>query len=89
LSDLCFYDCPEPKIICGDFSKSLGAAIVLKTQGQYTTSIFSRVLISDIKGFMIIDNTKDLVLIDPDNLDLQRIIDLLDKDIIIILVQVW
>jgi hypothetical protein len=30
LTDLAFYDCLEPAVICGDFSKGLGAAIKLK-----------------------------------------------------------
>jgi hypothetical protein len=32
LTDLCFYDCPEARVICGDFSKGLGAAIAMKAQ---------------------------------------------------------
>ena len=35
--DLVFYDCLEAAVICGDFSKGLGAAIKLKAvQDQYT-----------------------------------------------------
>jgi MULE transposase domain len=30
LTDLIFYDCPEPKLIIGDFSKGLGAAVAAK-----------------------------------------------------------
>ena len=30
LTDLCFYDCPQPNLICGDFSKGLGAAVALQ-----------------------------------------------------------
>jgi hypothetical protein len=30
LTDLVFYDCPEPKVIVGDFPKGLGAAIAAK-----------------------------------------------------------
>jgi hypothetical protein len=29
LTDLCFYDCPQPSLICGDFSKGLGAAVAV------------------------------------------------------------
>jgi hypothetical protein len=32
LTDLCFYNCPEASIICGDFSKGLGASIALKAR---------------------------------------------------------
>jgi hypothetical protein len=31
LTDLAFYDCLKPAVICGDFSKGLGATIKLKT----------------------------------------------------------
>jgi hypothetical protein len=34
LTDLCFYDCPEARVICGDFSKGLGAAIALKAKAD-------------------------------------------------------
>jgi hypothetical protein len=30
LTDLAFYDCPEAALICGDFSKGLGAAVAAK-----------------------------------------------------------
>ena len=30
LTDLAFYDCPEPALIVGDFSKGLGAAVAAK-----------------------------------------------------------
>jgi hypothetical protein len=30
LSDLIFYDCPEPAVVVGDFSKGLGAAMAAK-----------------------------------------------------------
>jgi hypothetical protein len=30
LTDLAFYDCPEAVLICGDFSKGLGAAVAAK-----------------------------------------------------------
>jgi hypothetical protein len=30
LSELCFTDCPEPALICGDFLKGLGAATAAK-----------------------------------------------------------
>ena len=29
LTDLCFYNCPQLSLICGDFSKGLGAAVVV------------------------------------------------------------
>jgi hypothetical protein len=28
LTDLCFYNYPQPSLICGDFLKGLGAAVV-------------------------------------------------------------
>ena len=28
LTDLCFYNCPQLSLICGDFSKGLSAAVV-------------------------------------------------------------
>jgi hypothetical protein len=28
LTDLCFYNCPQPSLICGDFLKGLGAVVV-------------------------------------------------------------
>jgi hypothetical protein len=30
LTDLCFYNCPQPSLMCGDFSKGLGAAVALQ-----------------------------------------------------------
>ena len=27
LIDLCFYNCPQPSLICSDFSKGLGAVV--------------------------------------------------------------
>ena len=32
LIDLCFYDYPKARVICGDFSKGLGAAVTLKAK---------------------------------------------------------
>jgi hypothetical protein len=50
LIDLCFYDCLQPSLICSDFSKGLGAAVV--AQG-------AKDLVKDIKdnnGFIDINN---------------------------------
>jgi hypothetical protein len=37
LTDLVFYDCPEAAVICGDFSKGLGAVIQLKAAQDQRT----------------------------------------------------
>jgi hypothetical protein len=30
LTDLCLYNCPQPSLVCGDFSKGLGATVALQ-----------------------------------------------------------
>jgi hypothetical protein len=39
LTDLCFHDCPQPSLICGDFSKGLGAAVVAQAAKELAQSI--------------------------------------------------
>ena len=39
LADLCFYDCPQPSLICGDFSKGLGAAVMKQAAKELAQSI--------------------------------------------------
>ena len=39
LTDLCFYDCPQPNLICGDFSKGLGAAVAKQAAKELAQSI--------------------------------------------------
>jgi hypothetical protein len=55
LTDLCFYNCPQPSLICGDFSKGLGAAIAAQA---------AKDLVKDIEvdkdSFINIDVVADL-----------------------------
>jgi hypothetical protein len=53
LTDLCFYDCLEAAIICGDFSKGLGASIALKARQEMSNQ---RVLAEDKDRFVDIDD---------------------------------
>jgi MULE transposase domain len=46
LTDLYFYNCPQPSLICGDFSKGLGAAVAAQA---------AKDLIKDIKDNKFID----------------------------------
>ena len=39
LTDLCFYNCPQPSLICGDFSKGLGAAVAKQAAKELAQSI--------------------------------------------------
>jgi hypothetical protein len=50
LTDLCFYDCPQPSLICGDFSKGLGAAVAKQAAKELAQSIQA-----DEEGFVDID----------------------------------
>ena len=54
LTDLVFYDCPQPCIICGDFSKRLGAAITLKAKADV-------LLVADEDSFVHLEDNKTLV----------------------------
>jgi hypothetical protein len=53
LTDLCFYNCLQLSLICGDFSKGLGAAVVAQA---------AKDLVKDIEDneFMDIDDVVDL-----------------------------
>jgi hypothetical protein len=53
LTDLCFYDCSEAAIICGDFSKGLGAFIALRARQELSTEELSK---EDKEGFVDIDD---------------------------------
>ena len=53
LTDLCFYDCAEAAIVCGDFSKGLGASIALRARQELSTKKLSR---EDEEGFININN---------------------------------
>jgi hypothetical protein len=50
LTDLCFYNCPQPELICGDFSKGLGAAVALKAAQDFAKAI------EDKDSFVDVDN---------------------------------
>ena len=50
LTDLCFYDCPQPSLICGDFSKGLSAAVAKQAMKELAQSIQA-----DKDGFVGID----------------------------------
>ena len=50
LINLCFYNCLQPSLICGDFSKGLGAAIVAQGAKDLVKDIL------DNNGFININN---------------------------------
>ena len=54
LTDLCFYNCPQPSLICGDFSKGLGAAVVAQAAKDLVKDI------EDEDGFVDIDGVANL-----------------------------
>jgi hypothetical protein len=76
LTDLCFYDCPEAAIICEDFSKGLRASIALKV----TQDLSKEKQVEDEDGFVEIDDVQEAV----DDLELQRVINLLEGDTTIV-----
>jgi hypothetical protein len=76
LTDLCFYDCPVAAIMCGDFSKGLGASIALKA----TQDLFKEKQVEDEDGFVEIDDVQEAV----EDLEIQRVIDLLEGDTTIV-----
>jgi hypothetical protein len=39
LTDLCFYNCPQLSLICGDFSKGLGAAVTAQAAKDLAKNI--------------------------------------------------
>jgi hypothetical protein len=54
LTNLCFYNCPQPSLICSDFSKGLGAAVIAQVVKD---------LVKDIKdkdGFININGVTNL-----------------------------
>jgi hypothetical protein len=53
LINLCFYNCPQSSLICGDFSKGLGVAVVAQAAKDLTKDI------KDNK-FIDIDDVVDL-----------------------------
>ncbi len=53
LTDLCFYDCAEAAVICGDFSKGLGASIALRARQELSTKELSK---DGEEDFVDIDN---------------------------------
>jgi hypothetical protein len=53
LTDLCFYNCPQPSLICGDFSKGLGAAVAAQAAKDLAKDI-------EDNEFMDIDDVVDL-----------------------------
>ena len=50
LTDLCFYNCPQPSLIYGDFSKGLGAAVAKQAAKELAQSRQT-----DEDGFVDID----------------------------------
>lgn len=54
LTDLCFYNCPQPSLICGDFSKGLGAAVALQALEEHRKASKE-----DEDGFIDIDDVVD------------------------------
>jgi hypothetical protein len=54
LTDLRFYDCPQPSLIYGDFSKGLGAAVAAQAAKDLVKNI------EDEDGFINIDDVVDL-----------------------------
>jgi hypothetical protein len=50
LTDLCFHDCPQPSLICGDFSKGLGAAVAAQAAKDIAIA-----MMTDEDGFVDID----------------------------------
>jgi MULE transposase domain len=74
LTDLCFYDCSEAAIICGDFSKGLGASIALRACQELSTK----------EGFIDIDDIQEAAL-DPKP---HGAIGLLESDTIVVNVSI-
>jgi hypothetical protein len=54
LTDLCFYNCPQPSLIYGDFSKGLGAAVAAQAAKDLVKNI------EDKNGFIDINDVVDL-----------------------------
>jgi hypothetical protein len=52
LTNLCFYNCPQPRLICGDFSKGLGAAVALQATREFIKAMEDK----DKDGFVDIDD---------------------------------
>ena len=55
LTDLCFHNCPQPSLICSDFSKGLGAAVVAQAAKD-----FADALIEDEDSFINIDDVVNM-----------------------------
>ena len=77
LTDLCFYDCAEAAIICGDFSKGLGASIALRARQELSTKELSK---DGKEGFFDIDDVQEAAL-DP---KLHGASELLEGDTIVV-----
>jgi hypothetical protein len=60
LTNLVFYDCPEAALICGDFSKGLGAAVVAKASSDVIKSTPTDE-VSPLDASAIIDVTEVIV----------------------------
>jgi len=55
-----FYDCPEPALICGDFSKGLGAAVAAKATSDLAGTVPTDKVLSQ-KPSSILEATKVIV----------------------------
>jgi hypothetical protein len=71
LTDLCFHDCPQPSLICDDFSKGLGAAIALQAAKE------SIKVIEDKNDFIDVNDTVR-------DTEVEHVGEFLDSDTIIV-----
>ena len=77
LTDLCFYDCPEAAIICGDFSKGLGASIALRARQEMSNQ---RAQAEGGDIFVDVNDIQEAV----EDSELQCVIGILEGDTIVV-----
>jgi hypothetical protein len=67
LTELAFWDCPEPTLIVGDFSKGLGAAVVAKAAADLAAEVVANLAAKAADGIALepIDEAEEPNL-DPD-----------------------